>query len=518
MLITEFITRSRWILVSLLAFGHFTALAADVSSVTTGEESLSVQSPDKSIEVLIQSEGELVYSISVDGETILQDSRLGLRFRDGLTFGLESKLLKATRRHEDSTWEHRMGKRRFVHDRYNELVLELSDASIKDRVFQVTVRVFDDGVAFRYGISSDGGSQDFVLDQELTEFTFRTDYMSFAGEHSDEEYAEVRQKFRGPQEWEFRRRSLSEISAESVIGLPVLIETPAAWVAIAEADLLDWAGMWITSSRASGDQDAPDASKVNSSSHDRRANASPTANAGATLHPVKLNVALAPRPDGNGSVVCKLPHSSPWRVVMIGREPGRLIESEIIHNLSTPNKLADISWIQPGMMAWDHWWTTDTVMDTATIKSYIQFAADMGWEYQLIDWQWYGEPERPEADITSVIPALNMDEVLEFARQKDVRLWLWMHWTDVERNDAYKRAFPLYEKWGIAGVKIDFMDRDDQEMVNWYEKITAAAAEHHLMVNFHGAYKPTGFDRTYPNQITREGILANEYTKWSTLR
>ena len=96
-----------------------------------------------------------------------------------------------------------------------------------------------------------------------------------------------------------------------------------------------------------------------------------------------------------------------------------------------------------------------------------------------------------------------------------MRLWVWLYWSDVDKDDAYKRAFALYEKWGIAGVKIDFMDRDDQEMVNWYEKITRCAAEHHLLVDFHGAFKPTGMIRTWPNQITREGVLGNEYNKWS---
>jgi alpha-glucosidase len=139
----------------------------------------------------------------------------------------------------------------------------------------------------------------------------------------------------------------------------------------------------------------------------------------------------------------------------------------------------------------------------------------MGWPYQLIDWHWYGEPNKPEADITHVVPALDMDAVRQFAKERNVRLWLWLHSNDVDRKDAWKTAFPLYEQWGIAGVKIDFMDRDDQDMVNWYEKITAAAAEHHLMVNFHGAFKTSGFNRTYPNQITREGILGNEYNKWS---
>jgi alpha-glucosidase len=139
----------------------------------------------------------------------------------------------------------------------------------------------------------------------------------------------------------------------------------------------------------------------------------------------------------------------------------------------------------------------------------------MGWPYQLIDWQWYGPFNKPDADITKINPAVDMDEVRRFAAEKGVRLWLWLHWTDVDRNDAYKKAFPLYEQWGMAGVKIDFMDRDDQEMVNWYEKITKAAANHRLMVNFHGAFKTSGFNRTFPNQITREGVLGNEYNRWS---
>jgi alpha-glucosidase len=167
------------------------------------------------------------------------------------------------------------------------------------------------------------------------------------------------------------------------------------------------------------------------------------------------------------------------------------------------------------MMAWDHWWTGDTVMDTATIKQYITLASEMGWPYQLIDCGWYGESGKPEADITKVVDSLDMAEVRRFAQEKGVRLWLWLHWTDVDRNDAYKKAFPLYKEWGIAGVKIDFMDRDDQEMVRWYEKITRAAADQQLMVNFHGAFKTSGFDRTFPNQLTREGVLGNEYNKWS---
>ncbi|MBN1515949.1 glycoside hydrolase family 97 catalytic domain-containing protein [Candidatus Sumerlaeota bacterium] len=161
------------------------------------------------------------------------------------------------------------------------------------------------------------------------------------------------------------------------------------------------------------------------------------------------------------TVIASLPHQSPWRAIMIAREPAKLLENDILLNLNEPCALNDTTWIQPGMMAWDHWWSGDVKMDTATAKEYIQLAADMGWPYQLIDWQWYDPFNRAGADITSVNPALDMEEIRRFAKEKDVRLWLWLHWSDVDRNDTYLKAFPLYEQWGIASVKIDFMERED---------------------------------------------------------
>jgi alpha-glucosidase len=209
------------------------------------------------------------------------------------------------------------------------------------------------------------------------------------------------------------------------------------------------------------------------------------------------------------------PHASPWRVLMIGREPGRLIESDLVLNLATPCELTDTSWIKPGMMAWDHWWSGDTQMDTATLKQYIQLAADMGWAYQLVDWYWYGDPDKPTSDLRNINPAVDLNEVRRFAAEKKVRLWVWVRWNDLERFEKCDDVFGRFEQWGIAGVKLDFMDSDDQFMVNWYERLASTAAAHHLMIDYHGAFKPTGLNRTLPNQITREGILGNEYNRWS---
>jgi len=433
-------------------------------------------SPDKKIQVSVEAgNAGVLYQINVDANQILKPSKLNLQLQNGLNIcGSVIPRSQEFGRHSD-VWENNLGKNRLIKDQYNELTLHLQEVASK-LLFDVIFRAYNDGVAFRYKFYKQNGTDTLKIQSENNQFAFAGDYDAFMGHHQG-------YKSQGPQEWEFENRKLSSIQPDSVVGLPVVVKTPAAWVAIAEADLLDWAGMWITAD-AKGKQGT-------------------------------LLSSLAPHLQKTGCVDIATPQSSPWRVLMIGRTPGKLIESNIISNLSTPSRIGEASWVKPGIMAWDHWWSGGVKMNTAVIKQYIQLAADMHWPYQLIDWQWYGPFNNPIADITKVAPEVDMEEVLKFAKSHDVRLWVWLHWTDVARNNTYEKAFGLYEKWGLAGVKIDFMERDDQEMVNWYETITKCAAAHHLMVNFHGAYKPTGLERTYPNQVTREGIMGNEYNIWS---
>lgn len=435
-------------------------------------------SPDHKIQVsAIAGKNGIIYSVSVDNHQVLAPSKLSLKLVDGLDICGNVAQFGHQFSHHDGTWENDLGKSKIVKDHYNALTFHLEEVKSK-LIFDVIFRAYNDGVAFRYRFYKQNGVDTIKIQSENNQFAFPGDYEAFMGHNPG-------YKFQGPEEWEFENKKISNIRRDSVIGLPLVIKTPAAWVAIAEADLLDWSGMWIS------------------------------AEPEAKVKQITLISSLTPHLQKKGCVDVAVPHFSPWRVLMIGRTPGKLIESNIISNLSTPSRIGKASWVTPGIMAWDHWWSGGVKMNTAAIKEYIQLAADMHWPYQLIDWQWYGQFNNPAADITNVAPDVSMKEVLNFAKSHGVRLWVWIHWTDVARNNAYEKAFALYEKWGLAGVKIDFMERDDQEMVNWYEKITACAAAHHLMVNFHGAYKPTGLERTYPNQVTREGIMGNEYNIWS---
>ncbi len=166
-------------------------------------------------------------------------------------------------------------------------------------------------------------------------------------------------------------------------------------------------------------------------------------------------------------------------------------------NLNPPSEIADTSWIKPGKTSWD-WWSGSvaknvsfkTGMNTDTMKHYIDFSSQNGLEYMLIDAGWAKRGSGPNdsgSDLLATNPEIDMPALLDYAKQKKVRLWLWAHWTDVDRQ--MDEAFALFEKWGIAGVKIDFMDRDDQWMVNWYRRVAKKAAEHKLMLDFHGAYQ-----------------------------
>ena len=352
------------------------------------------------------------------------------------------------------------------------------------------VRVFDDGIAFRYQIPEQPGIGEFKLASERSEFHFVANHTVWAANYGG---------FVSHQEGEFKKMTLSQIRPGDIIGCPLLVNAGAAWIALTEANLTDWAGVYFTA--------APNSQ-----------------NAVITV--------LSPHPDEQDvAVTSRTPRFSPWRVVMIGDNPGRLIESNIIFNLNEPSVIADTSWVRPGVSAWDRWWSGSYApdfdgklgMSTASMKYFVDFAAEMGWQYQLVDWTWYGEPfdpskpmgfgGHPAADLGKSIPELDIPELVSYAKQKGVGIWLWLEWDNA--NKQMERVFPLYEKWGIAGVKVDFMQRDDQWMVNFYERLTRLAAQHHLMVDFHGAFKPTGMERTYPNLLTREGVMGNEYNKWS---
>jgi len=450
-----------------------------MSSVANAAET-RVASPDGKITCVVSTEAGLRYHVEVDGKTVIADSRLGLKFKNAELGDDPGVLSVRTQRHK-GTWEDHFGKRRMVPDNWNQVWLTFQEKQT-DRQFGLIVRAYNDGVAFRYDLPVTSGLGQFVLTKDLTEFCFPDDDRCWLGYESvcaESQYPPSQlSKIPATNRWRHDRPYWGV--------LPLVAQTPTCTVAVTESDLLDWGGMFLSGTGGTG-----------------------------------VTASLASRSDGNGLVVSSVPSQSPWRVIMIGRKSADLLNSSLVATLATPSKLADVSWVKPGVSAWDPWWTgvnpnlpqftgLDARGDTASDKEYIDFAAEMGWSYQVVDWRWYQD------DLTQPLPHMNIPELVSYAGKKGIRLFLWMHSNDLTRA-GFDKVFSTVANWGFAGVKVDFMNSDSQETVQWYVEALKAAAKYKLMVDFHGAYKATGLSRTYPNLITQEGVLGNEYNKLGNL-
>jgi alpha-glucosidase len=444
----------------------------------------ALKSPDGALEIAFstQNDGQLVYRVALRGQPVIDWSRLGLDIQGGPLLGAEVRILSSEPSQGDETWSAPHGKANPIRNHYNALTVRTSETGRRARRLDIEARAYDDGVAFRYVVPEQPAIREMRLAAEATQFRLSKDGTTFPL---------ILRGYRTSYEDDYHELPISGIHPENLVALPLLMEVPGvAWVALTEAHIENYAGLYVQRGR------------------DART----------------LEAKLAPRVDEPGlAVSAETLARSPWRVLMVAPDAGRLVESNLVVNLNPPSAIQDTSWIRPGKTAWD-WWSGSVArnvsfkpgMNTETMKHYIDFAGRNGIEYMLIDAGWAkrgGGPNDSGSELTQTNPDINMPELLDYARTKKVGLWLWAHWTDVDRQ--MDEAFALFQKWGIVGAKIDFMDRDDQWMVNWYRRVAARAAEHRLMIDFHGAYKPDGLRRTWPNVMTREGVMGLEYLKWS---
>ncbi|SDT04601.1 alpha-glucosidase [Mucilaginibacter mallensis] len=463
---------------------YYVLSAVILLAVPCFAQTFKLASPDKRTVVEINNDTRLQYTVSSNGLTVIHPSSLGFEFKDEPAIGANMTIIGHAEHAVAQTWIPVVKtKHQVIADCYNELMLSLVEKSGQLRRMNLYFRVYNDGVAFRYQLFGADKIGDRQITRELTSFNLPATAKAWVADYGS---------YTSSQESEFEPRTLNHITEKTIAGLPLLVELDGShYAAITEADIDNYPGFYIG------------VLKTDTGATDK----------------IDLVTKLSPLPgEGESGVKARFTNDllTPWRVVMLADSPGKLIESELIQNLNPPCALKDASWIKPGMSAWDNWWSGDVKMDMPTIKKYIDLASAQHWPYMLIDWQWYGAFNKPEADITKPASQLNMPEILAYAKAKKVKCWLWLYSSDVNRNDNFEKAFPIYERWGIAGIKIDFMDRDDQQMVNWYHRIIETSAKYHLMVDFHGAYKPDGIIRTYPNMITREGVLGEEYSKFST--
>jgi len=451
-----------------------------ISVSVLAQTKVSVSSPDRSITFnFVGRSSGLQYQVKYKGTEMIKDSRLGLTFSDGAFSDL--KFQKAITRKGIEEYDLIVGKTSHVVDSYNEVTILIRSA---DKQINLVVRAFNDGLAFRYDFVS-SKSDSLILTEERNEFNVAGDPLL---------KALYLPNYLSSHEGLYTTTSVSKTPDGTLMDMPVLFQFPNAYMSITEAALLDYAGTYLLKGNGS------------------------------------IRSALSPWPGQSAiKVKMKAPHKSPWRVFLISDRIGTLIESNIITSLNAPSKIADTSWIKPGKTTFP-WWNGNVVPDTlnppgnnfVTQKYHIDFCARNGIEYHsVVEYglhQWYvddGIPfsPGPNSDVTRAVPGLDMKEVCDYAHSKGVDVRVWVHWGALyPKIDA---AFAQFEKWGLSGMMIDFMDRDDQQMVNIQTEMLEKAAKHHLHIQFHGAYKPTGLHRTYPNELTREGTLNYEVDKWN---
>ncbi len=442
-----------------------------------------LKSPDGNIELVFNTENNIpVYSINYKSQEVILPSSLGMDMANDGLISDQLKIEKVSEKYVEEDYPVYAGKTDQVKTAYNQLTVALIERCDSPRKMSVIFRVYDDGVAFRYIVPNQRNIDKYHLKQEFTQFKLpeSTDcWMLSLG------------RYTSSYEAHFIRCEPGQINVKDIIGLPLTFKIGDQIAgAIAEADLTNYAGMYLH-------EDPRDSAALVSS--------------------------LSPRLDYKSlAVMAAKELISPWRVIMLGDNESELIKSNIITNLNDPCVIENPSWIKPGKCAWD-WWNHQKVpddigfeggMNNATMKYFIDFAAEYNLEYFLIDAGWYGDHRNPNEDITTCIPEIDMKALVEYGSKKNVDILVWVNWKSLDNQ--MEDAMALYEKWGIKGIKIDYMNRDDQKMVDFYHRTLQKAAKHKLLIDFHGAYKPTGIRRTYPNMMTREGIYGLEMSRGGT--
>ena len=480
-------------LILLIAFpGLIPGLSAgDTHSISSPDGALTVSVAVKSLPQPYLAGERVYYRVSYKGTPILTDSPLGLDFWGGKALDQDFKVLGTDKQSHDSTWENAFGTKRMVPDHYNQLTVRLEEKGAPGRRVEVIFRAYNEGIALRYFLPKQAGMEEFALAAENTGFYFAREV---------EAYVMNMGRFNTHDEAEYLRTRLSEIKPSSIVNVPLLVEVPGGpWVGLLEADLTDYAGMYVSGVAGFGSALVTQLSKP------------------PRKEAIARNLPWPEYQRMEQPVRGRTPKATPWRVLMVAETPGRLIETNyLILNLNPPSALADTSWIKPGKAVWP-WWSdyfADNVNfkpgnNTETNNHYIDFGAENHFEYIEFVPDWTSE-----VDIVHAPPGLDFEKVFAHAKARGVKVILWVPWQPFRKR--IDEVLPLYEKWGVAGMKIDFMNRDDQEVVNFYEEVARKTAKHHMVAYMHGAYKPTGLRRTYPNMITCEAVMGQEYNKWSS--
>ncbi len=458
-------------------FVQFLLIAILFPTVSSGKE-YRVLSPDKKTEVTISTGKQLSYSVTFNGKQLLNPSSISMTLDNHLVLGQDAKVRKVSRKSVDEEVHPVVReKRAVIRNHFNEITLNLKGD------YALIFRVYNEGVAYRFKTTF---KDEITICSEAANFDFAKNDSVY--------FPDVKSYFTSFQRY-YEYLVLDQIGEDKMCITPALIDVQhGPKVLIAEADLDDYPGMFLKGNN-------------NTSLHGDFAE--------VVLEDEPVTDKILKRADYLAKT--KGTREFPWRVIAIAEEDQDIISNQMVYLLGKPCQIENTDWIKPGKVSWD-WWNANNIynvdfragVNTDTYKYFIDFASKYGIEYIILDEGW-----SDTYDLTKLNPEVNLDELSKYAKLKNVGLVLWVEWRTFDQHMDY--AIDLFNRLDVKGIKVDFMRRDDQFMVNYYHRIAEKCAENQLLVNFHGSYEPTGLRRQFPNVISREGVNGLEQCKWSDL-
>lgn len=475
----------------------------------------TILSPNQKLKLKVDFGGEIIqYSIFYDNEKIILPSSIGMELDNGTVLGREPirSLRKGGRRSVDRMVASPLYRKDSIHEQYNELYLQYKAG------YSVVFRVYNYGVAYRFETAF---KDPVVVKHEIAEFNF-TEGSAMGERNGTEAFVpyvtrkaavngDFSEQFCTSFENTYTQIPLKEMDDNRLAFLPMLVAQDyfpgdfgknyrSRFAVITEADLRDYPGMYLKHTEGNSviGYFAPRPKTWEQGGHNN------------------LQYIVKEREDYIAKTAGT--RTFPWRVIAIAGQDWELVDNDLVYLLAEPSKVDDISWIKPGKVAWDWWnnwniWGVDfkSGINNETYKYYIDFAAEKGIEYVILDEGW---AVNKQADLFQVVPEIDLPMLAKYAASKGVGIVLWAGYAAMDKD--MEHVCQHYSEMGVKGFKVDFMDRDDQIVVDFYERMAAMAAKYHLFIDFHGAYKPTGLSRTYPNVLNYEGVFGLEQCKWAS--
>ena len=469
----------------------FIGLLCMGSLSVSAQKMYQLESPDKKLQTIVTVGDNISFSMMHEGTEVLAASPISMTLEGGVILGEKPRVSKVDRKTVNKSISSPFYKKTEVQDVYNEMTLAFRGK------YGLIFRMYNDGLAYRFTTKM---KDSIVVVNENSSYNFSSDHYAFAP-YVNNTKKTFEGQFKNSFERPYVHELITKLNSKRLMILPLLIELDGGKkLCITEADLEDYAGMFINN---------------------------------VTDQPTLKSV-FAPYPkreeqggDGNLQMVVldrenyvaktKGTRSFPWRVFVVSTEDRQLADCDMVYRLASPCRVKDLSWIKPGKVAWE-WWHDHNLynvdfksgFNTDTYKYYIDFAAEKGIEYIIMDGGWSVDPAN---DLMRIVPDINLKELIEYGHAKNVGIILWTGFHAFEAN--MEQVVKHYSEMGIKGFKVDFMDRDDQKMINFLYRAAETCARYRMMVDFHGVCKPTGLQRTYPNVVNYEGVFGMEQLKWT---